>query len=197
MIKHLTPAFLSELTDQNWINEVIRQLGDATVPGVGLIGVDIGHVDLPEADLVVSKPCVGFVSCGPRIEATCMNCQPAERVKYDRIEAILSSSFAHSRMTHWALCDKNPQVNTLVFWEFTLAYSYDFNLPKPERAASIRPRLILHGSANRLDPRTLSACIQTCLNSFTQAHDDMRALQLVAPAPYALASTFGAAPAGL
>ncbi len=195
-IKHLQAAFLPALANQPWVGEVIDLLGDAHMRSAGLVGVDIGHVDMPHAGLLGSELCIGFVSRGSRIEASCMNFKPNELAKFNRIAAIMRSSVAHSRGTHGAFREKSFQLNTLVFRTFTLAYAYDFNLPEPLRAASMRPRLILHPNAARLDPHPLSVMIQKCLNSFTTAHDDFRTLRLVAPTPSALESSFREARAG-
>ncbi|RKF12568.1 hypothetical protein D6850_16495 [Roseovarius spongiae] len=59
--ENLTPTFAPELTALSWMTQVIDQLASARTPRTGLVGVDIGHVNLPDVDLVVSEPCAGQV----------------------------------------------------------------------------------------------------------------------------------------
>ena len=74
-----------------------------------------------------------------------------------------------------------PQINTLVFRHFTLAYTFDALHSAATRAASMRARLILNDAGELPKPCDLSCSIQACLDGFTAAHDDMREVRLMAP----------------
>ena len=178
---HLAATFATELTTSPWLRQVVGLLGDVTKSDAGLVGVDIGHVDVPGH--VVSEPCVGFVSRGAQIEAVCTSFRPEEGRKFECVRKIVSANIVPSRMTHWALCDKRPQINTVVFPAFTLVYGYDCDLTGPARVDSNRFRLIMHATAETYEPRTLSQSIQECLDAVSSAHDDLRELHLVAPGP--------------
>ena len=176
---NLKPIWLPVLTTQPWMLHVVSQLGDPLTSRAGLVGVDIGHVDIP--GLVASEACVGFVARGSRIEATCMQYRDDEAEKFDRIQQSVTANIVPSRMSHWALCDKSPQINTLVFRTFTLAYTPDFQRREPAQAAKPWPRLIMHDAARLLKPHDLSDKVQACLNAFTAAHDAMAGTTLMAP----------------
>lgn len=180
----LAPTFATELTSQPWMRQVITQLDDPGGPGAGLVGVDIGHVDTP--GLVMSEVHFGFVMGEGGIHATGTQFQHVEAEKFCRIRDLVTASIVPSWMTHWAPCDTSPQINTLVFRHFTLAYAFDALRPAAARAASLQARLILHDADALRKPRDLSRSIQACLDGFTAAHDDMRGVRLGAPDPVAL-----------
>ena len=190
---NLTATFAPHLSGLPWMAQVIDQLDDPMMPAAGLLGVDVGHLDTP--GMVVSEAGIGFVARDGRIDATCSRFHHDEAVTFDRIRRLVSSSPVPSRMTHWALCDTTPQINTLVFRAFTLAYSLDCHAPPAARAASLKRRLVIHAAARQLEPNGLSRSIQACLDAFTAAHDDMAGLTLVAPDAEALERFLGAVPA--
>ena len=182
--KHLAPTIAPDLTTLPWMTKVIAQLASARSPAAGLIGVDIGHVNMPSAGQMASEPCVAFVSRADGIKAVCGAFTDAERLKADLIhQVVITRSREIARATHEALCATCPQLNTLVFRDFTLAYSFNDRHPGSERETSIQARLILHDREKRQDPHILNRSVQNCLDCFTAAHDDLCCVKLVAPTP--------------
>lgn len=175
----LTPTLVPALTRLPWHTFVAGQLDDPAMYREILVGVDIGHVKLP--GLVVSEACAGFVMRDEGIRVTTVMFAGQERVAFDQVQMAVGASGSPSLMTHSALGAQPPQVNTLVFRRFTLAYSFDFRLPSADLPASFRPRLILHDAAAALPPRDLGRTIQHCVDSFTSAHDNLGGIRLRAP----------------
>jgi hypothetical protein len=150
-----------------------------------LVGVDIGHVNMPE--LVVSEACAGFVMRADGLQATTMMFTSTEGIAFDRIQRTVGGGTGPSRKTHRALGATSPQINTLVFRTFTLVYSVDLTHPSISLLAGFRPRLILHDTAVTASPDDHSHTIQTCLDSFTSAREDIGRVRLLAPEASAMA----------
>lgn len=136
---NLAPTFATALTSQPWMRHVIGQLDDPVGRGAGLVGVDIGHVDMP--GLVMSEVCVGFVMRDGRIHATGTQFQHVEAEKFCRVQDLVTASIVPSRMTHWALCDKSPQSTP---WCSATSPSYTRSMP------FIRRRRARHRSGRAL-----------------------------------------------
>lgn len=190
-VKYLVPMWAPKLTTQPWLTQVTQQLGCPATQRSGLIGVDIGHVNVPQTGPVISEVCAGFVSRTSGIEAVCVAFQDNERRAYNKIKRIASASRVPSETTHAALQHHRPQLNTLVFRDFTVAYSFDLFGPCPNSTSPLWLDLCLHDLATDLDCRILSRSIQMCLDSFASAHDGMGHLKLVAPTSLELTWAIG------
>lgn len=175
----LAPTLVPKLTSQAWLQTVVDELESIGPKTDSLVGVDIGHVAQP--GLVVSELCAGFVSVDGRIGAACTNFQPRDAEAIARIEREISTSIVPSWMTHSVLCSKRPQINTLVFREFTLTYSFDYQLSAMEQQASFQINLILHETARTTDPNKLVRRIQASVDCFSAVRDGLQDVSLVAP----------------
>ncbi|MBL3705862.1 hypothetical protein GI582_24475 [Sulfitobacter sp. BDSS02] len=195
MTTTITPTLtaISALPSLQWLSSVSDRLGDPAGGSRNLVGIDIGHVDTPR--LTVSEACAGFVMRNGRLEATIMNFTGPESATFRRIQRMVAADSALSRITHQTLGAEGPQINTLVFRTFTLAYALDLDQSALKLAGSFAPSIVLHRAAAAVEPNHLSHKIQTCLNSFVSAQDGLGGVEMSAPKASVLAQLLGKVPA--
>ena len=173
--------FNSALTNQQWFRQINIFLDDPRAPDAGLVGVDIAHVDLPGT--ILSEVCIGFFLRGGQIDAKVSGLRDDEAENLDVIMELVDEDSVASRLAHQALCDRWPQINSLMFRSFTLVYIFDKAHADDQHASVISPRLVLHDEARAMDPEVLSKLIQDGLDGFMRAHECGADLCLLAPTP--------------
>lgn len=185
MQRHLLkPILLPGLTSADWYRSVIGALDASGLPN-GLVGIDVGHTHI-QGDSY-SEVCVAFLSRGGQIEATVNG--GYDNASFLALEAFFRRSQYPARAFYRSLDMQSPQINTLLFPECTIVYTFVPTTPWSSDFAQT-PKLVLNQKAAQVAPNLLRQKIQAYCDAFTAAHDCTSGIRLVAPATDALEAIF-------
>jgi len=166
------------LTTMDWYQQVVAQLDNPQSHDSALLGVDIAHFLLPRR--TASEACAGFVNRSQGITATC-RFNDREQKAYDRIDKIVRGGAQPAKSLHMTLAPPNSQVNTLIFKDFTLVYSFNLSFPGATLSTAFMPFLILHRSAAALRAEDLYDNMKAGFDAFIAANEDLAQISLEAP----------------